>query len=245
MRRTSIAIAAHCSSAAAREGGVARSGWTTGDGRSSSRGSPRAPRCPSVRCSASTTGAPADAVDHQRSSRRAATGRRASRRAPTLRSASAAPCPRGRDGPRRRAADRRSEVGEARSPAGSRSRRPLRRASPVRPGAIAGTLIVDGTARDDAAVLRPAVGGVDRRPGRADRRRSLDQPALPPALIHDRPHVPARWPPAGRCRFPSPARLGITSRFSYTERGNPHESHTARASADRIEERRQGGPAIC
>src|SRR3954469_18884391 len=38
--------------------------------------------------------------------RRAWPGRGASRRSPTLRSAAAAPCPRGRDGPRRRAADR-------------------------------------------------------------------------------------------------------------------------------------------
>jgi hypothetical protein len=44
MRRTSIATGAHCSSVVAKEGDGARSGWTTGDGRSSSRGSPRAGR---------------------------------------------------------------------------------------------------------------------------------------------------------------------------------------------------------
>ena len=41
------------------KGGGARSGWTSGAGNSCALGSPRGRSCPSVRCSASSTGAPA------------------------------------------------------------------------------------------------------------------------------------------------------------------------------------------
>ena len=58
-RPTSIAAAAHYLSGTARAGDVVKSGWTIGDGRSSSRGSLPGSRCRSVRCFASSTDGPA------------------------------------------------------------------------------------------------------------------------------------------------------------------------------------------
>ena len=60
-RPTSIAAAVQSLSVAAKEDDVARSGWTTGAGGNLNRGSLRASLCRSVRCSASSTDAPADA----------------------------------------------------------------------------------------------------------------------------------------------------------------------------------------
>jgi hypothetical protein len=55
-------------------------------------------------------------VDHQRGACRAAARRRSSRRPPTVRASSAAPRPRGRDGPRGRAADRHPAPARAQQP---------------------------------------------------------------------------------------------------------------------------------
>jgi hypothetical protein len=75
---------------------------------------------------------------------------------------------------------------------------------------------------------------VDRRPGRADRRRSLDQPAHPPALIHDRHAIACAQVAVA---FPLLALGGSSSRFSCTGRGNPRESH---ASCGRRPDQRRG-----
>jgi hypothetical protein len=72
---------------------------------------------------------------------------------------------------------------------------------------------------------------VDRRPGRADRRRSLDQPAHPPALIHDRPQLPSRWPRAGRCRFSFAGGFGEAAAASPTPGAATRMNRTPRAGA--------------
>jgi hypothetical protein len=66
---------------------------------------------------------------------------------------------------------------------------------------------------------------VDRRPGRADRRRSLDQPAHPPALIHD----PPQRLRAGRS-LPSPALRGAAA-ASLTPSAATRMDRTPRAGA--------------
>jgi len=58
-RPTSIAAAVQSLSVAAKEDDVARSGWTTGAGRNLNHGSLHGSPCRSVRCSASSTEAPA------------------------------------------------------------------------------------------------------------------------------------------------------------------------------------------
>ena len=115
-RPTSTQTAAPCSSATARATSVARSGWTAGHGRTSTRGSNSAQHCRPARCSASCAVRHADGRARPPGSAPAPSRRPSGRCPAPVRAAPAPARARGRDVPRGDLADR--------DPATARARRP-------------------------------------------------------------------------------------------------------------------------